>query len=72
MMTAREIVKALAQTDPVYDTTVHPPVAGTPKDLVKSFVKKCSLCRAISGHNEENVTHESNCPWIHARAYITS
>ena len=70
IMTAREIVRGLASTDPVYETSVHPVVPGTPRGLKKSLVRKCSLCKAISGHNEENVTHEADCPWVHARAYV--
>lgn len=61
------IIKALAESDPVYPVTVRPPVPGTPARLDRSFVRKCALCRAVSGHNEENVMHEASCPWIPAK-----
>ena len=69
-MTPHDIIKALAESDPVYETSVMPPVPGTPSRLTKSFVRKCALCRAISGHNEENVRHEASCPWIPAKQLI--
>jgi hypothetical protein len=69
-MTPHEIIKALAEADPVYETTVRPPVPGTPSALTRSFVRKCALCRAMSGHNEENVLHEASCPWIPAKRLI--
>lgn len=69
-MTPHDIIKALAESDPVYETSVSP--------LTKSFVRKCALCRAVSGHNqlpelrltEENVRHEALCPWIPAKKLI--
>jgi len=76
-MTPHEIIKGLAESDPVYETTVyetnhvigHPsvPLPSKPK---KMFVRKCAICRAISRHNEENVLHEASCPWIPAKELI--
>jgi hypothetical protein len=70
MMDEAQIVKALADSDPVYAATVSPPVVGTPEGLSRSYVRRCSLCRRESGHNEENVRHEANCPWIAARLFL--
>lgn len=58
---ADEIVVALAKTDPVYVTQWI---------RQSSFVRKCALCRATSGHNEENVLHEVTCPWIQVKGLV--
>lgn len=54
---AAEIVKALADVDPV-------DWGGGPKR------RKCYLCERVSGENQENVNHTPTCPWIRARRYV--
>jgi hypothetical protein len=66
-MTEYQIVEALAKTDPVYG-----PVKSAPRLPNGQFssVRICALCRARSGHNEENVRHEAACPWIPAKKMV--
>lgn len=65
-----DLVENLGRCDPVHDFTI---VERIDKDDLrfeaptrKRFVRRCALCGAVSGHNEENVTHQQHCPWIWA------
>jgi len=67
--TDADIVENLGKTDPVYDTTIYyrPDESGLPSQPAKKkYVKKCALCGAEGGHNQENVTHQNWCPWVWA------
>ena len=73
-MTITEIVERLAKCDPVYGPVRGPkPVDkdGWPVEGAKyTSVRICALCGATSGDQQENVRHESTCPWIPAREAI--
>lgn len=69
----RVVMKDLASCDPVYGpVTVYGPRGPLLEEGKKESVRICALCRRRSGHNQENVTHTINCPWLPSKTLVNA